>query len=107
MSAENKRDCRSFERVAVPEPKRGAGEISKAVNRQARRLFKSGNEKRGCKMGEMMFDMMNGRFQFHAVFLLERGLDRGGTASSLSFGRSISDAVDASERNAGAANCSR
>ena len=34
-------------------------------------------------MGEMMFDMMNGRFQFHAVFLLERGLDRGGTADVL------------------------
>ena len=72
-----------LERAALAEAKRGTGEISKAVDGQARCLIKSGNKKRGCEMGEVMLDVMNSRFQFHAVLLLERGLDGGGAANVL------------------------
>src|ERR1043166_9344683 len=74
-----------LECLAVAEAKGGAGEISKTVNRQAGRFFKSGNEKRRCEMSEVMFDMMNGRFQFHAVLLLEGGLNGGGASDVLDF----------------------
>src|ERR1700730_16222454 len=67
--------------VAVAESERGAGKVAEAVDGKTGRLVESGNKKRGGKMCEVMFDVMDLRFELEAVRLLERFFNRGGAAN--------------------------
>ena len=56
----------------APPPQRGAGEIAEAVNRKAGGFLKPGDQDSGCEVCEMVFDVMDLRFELNPVSLLER-----------------------------------
>ena len=67
--------------AAGTEPKRGAGKIAKAIDRKTGGFIESGNQKGRGQMREVMFDMVDLRFDLVPVFLFEYFLDGGCAAN--------------------------
>lgn len=71
-----------FDVVAAAHPPSGAGEVAKAIDREADRFGERRNKERGGKMSEVVFDLMNLRAnRLAGNGLLESGFNRGNLAA--------------------------